>query len=186
MAVDPVHNEILIANRDAILVFSREAHGNVAPIRVIRGPSTQLRGASSIAVDPVNDLIVVSSRVQEDQNPSLLTFNRTDEGDVPPRTMIRGSKTGFILIQQIQVYPPRGWILATQAGNPRQQEPEGVFVGIWSINDNGDSPPRWMIGGPNSTLKKPRGVALDPENKEIIVADMRLNAVLTYYFPEIF
>jgi len=29
-------------------------------------------------------------------------------------------------------------------------------------------------------------VALDPENKEVIVADMRLNAVLTYYFPEIF
>ena len=29
-------------------------------------------------------------------------------------------------------------------------------------------------------------VALNPQNKELIVADMRLNAVLTYYFPEIF
>ena len=59
-------------------------------------------------------------------------------------------------------------------------------MGIWSINDNGNVAPRWMIGGPRSGLKKPRGVALDPENKEVIVADMRLNAVLTYYFPEIF
>ena len=31
-----------------------------------------------------------------------------------------------------------------------------------------------------------RGVALNPAANEIIVADMRLNAVLTYYFPEIF
>jgi len=40
--------------------------------------------------------------------------------------------------------------------------------------------------GPNSLLKKPRGVALNPKNKELIIADMRLNSVLTYYFPEIF
>ena len=40
--------------------------------------------------------------------------------------------------------------------------------------------------GPKSTLKKPRGVVLDAKNKEMIIADMRLNAVLTYYFPEIF
>ena len=65
-------------------------------------------------------------------------------------------------------------------------EPEGTFVGIWSVNDNGDVPPRWAIGGPKSTLKKPRGVALDPKNKELIVTDMRLNSVLTYYFPEMF
>ena len=37
-----------------------------------------------------------------------------------------------------------------------------------------------------SQLKKPRGVALDPKHKELIVADMTLNAVLTYSFPEIF
>jgi hypothetical protein len=30
------------------------------------------------------------------------------------------------------------------------------------------------------------GVVLDSKHKELIVADMRLNAVLTYYFPEIF
>ncbi len=186
LEVDPVHNEIFVPNRDSILVFSREAHGNVPPLRVIRGPSTQLQATGAIAVDPVKNLLVVSSRVGKDQYQSLLIFNRTDEGDVAPRAMIRGSKTGIFRLNQIQVYPPRGWIVATQPGASGQQEPEGVFVGIWSIHDNGNVAPRWMIGGPRSGLKKPRGVALDPENKEVIVADMRLNAVLTYYFPEIF
>ena len=59
-------------------------------------------------------------------------------------------------------------------------------MGVWSVTDTGDVPPRWKIAGPKSTMKKPRGVVLDPKHKELIVADMRLNAVLTYYFPEIF
>ena len=66
-------------------------------------------------------------------------------------------------------------------------EPEDAFIGVWSTDDNGGVAPRWKIPtGPASTLKKPRGVVLDPKNKELIVADMRLNAILTYYFPEIF
>jgi hypothetical protein len=60
------------------------------------------------------------------------------------------------------------------------------FVGVWSIHDRGDVPPRWMIGGPKGMLVQIRGVALDPKNKSVMVSDKRLNAVLTYSFPEIF
>ena len=184
--VDPVHNELFIPNGDSIVVFPRDAHGDVAPIRVIRGPSTKLRSVSAIAVDPVNNVIIVPSRVDQDRTESLLIFNRMDEGNVAPIRVIRGPNTEIIRINQIQVIPERELLVATQPGVGDAQEPEGAFVGIWSINDDGDVAPRWIIGGPKSTLKKPRGVALDPENKEVIVADMRLNAVLTYYFPEIF
>lgn len=184
--VDPVHNEIFIPNGDSIVVFPREAQGDVAPIRIIRGPSTQLRSVSAIAVDPVNNVIIVPSRVENDRYESILIFNRLDEGDAAPIRVIRGPKTEIIRINQIQVIPERELFVATQPGTGDALEPEGAFVGIWSIHDDGDVAPRWMIGGPDSRLKKPRGVALDPENKEVIVADMRLNAVLTYYFPEIF
>ena len=184
--VDVVNNEILVPEYDSILVFPRDGQGDVAPIRVIKGPKTKLKGSKTLAVDTVHNLIVVDSRVDDDRTSSLLIFNRTDSGDVAPRAMIRGPKTGIIRFTQIQVYSPNGWIVATQPGVSAQQEPDNSFVGIWSVNDNGDVPPRWAIGGPKSTLKKPRGVALDPLHKEIIVADMRLNAVLTYAFPEIF
>ena len=100
--------------------------------------------------------------------------------------MIFGPKTEIVRINQLQVHAPKGWIVATQPGQADEQEPENTFVGIWSINDNGDVAPRWKLGGPKSGLKKPRGVTLAPQHKEIIVADMRLNTVLTFYFPEIF
>jgi hypothetical protein len=193
--IDPVHGEIVVPNSDSIVVFAREANGNVAPLRVIRGPKTQLRGSSAVAVDPVNDLIIASSQArppqgrQNNYTPStntLLIFNRTDTGDVAPRAMIQGDRTGLHLINQLQVYPPKGWIVVTQTTTDVDAEPEGVFVGVWSVKDNGDVPPRWKIAGPTSRLKKPRGVALNPRAKELIVADMRVNAVLTYYFPVLF
>ena len=193
--IDPVHNEIVIPNSDSIPVFARQADGNVAPLRVIAGPQTLLKGASSIAVDPVNNIIVAATQgrpPQGNQNtytPStntLVIFGRTDQGDVAPRGIIAGDRTGLHIINQIQIYGPKGWIIATQSTTDTESEPEGVFVGVWSIRDNGDIPPRWKIAGPRTRLKKPRGVALNPRDKELIVADMPQNAVFTYYFPDIF
>ncbi len=196
--VDPVHNEIFLPVRDAILVFSREAQGDVSPIRIIKGPDTRLTrvgsfSAGAIAVDPLHDLIVVgtnsgsTSGTRQDAG-GLLLFNRTDHGNVKPRAVIHGPKTGIIRTNQISLYPPQGWIVVAQQGRayPGVAEPEGAFVGIWSIHDQGDVPPRWKIAGPKSLLKRPRGVVLDPQNKELIVADMRLNALLTFSLPEIF
>ena len=40
--------------RQAILVFSRLANGDAAPIRIIAGPKTKLNRARGIAVDPVH------------------------------------------------------------------------------------------------------------------------------------
>lgn len=203
--VDAMHNEIFVPSGDSILVFPREANGDVAPMRVIRGPETQLKVPGTLAVDPVHNLIVVGQTFVPAYGPvggdniairlsyhpgsiggGFVIFNRTDSGNAKPVAVIQGPRTGIVRINQMQVYPPKGWIIATQPGRGDAQEPEGAFVGVWSIHDNGDVPPRWMLRGSKSLLVKPRGVTLDPAHKELIVADMRLNAVLTYYFPEIF
>ena len=62
----------------------------------------------------------------------------------------------------------------------------GESVCAWSVNDNGDVPPRWQIGGPNQLLRQIRGITLVPKQKEVIVSDKYVNAVMTFYFPEIF
>jgi hypothetical protein len=192
--VDAVHNEIFSPSADAILGFPREANWNVATIRVIRGKDTQLRQATSVVVDPVNNLLIVGLNSGESSqssggrpNGAILIFNRTDDGNVMPRAVIKGPKSGITRINQMAVYPPRKLMVAAQPDPVEQMEPEGAFVGIWSKEDNGDVPTRWKINASaKSAMKKPRGVVLDPRHKELIVADMRLNSVLTFYFPEIF
>ena len=67
-----------------------------------------------------------------------------------------------------------------------QLSSDEAYVGVWSINDNADVPPKWTIGGPKGILRMPRGIALDVKNKNMMVSDKRLNAVLTFHFPELF
>ena len=186
--VDPVHDEILVPAGDRILVYSRTATGDAAPLRVIVGPDTKLKRGQALAVDVVHNVIAIgTNRAFRDGLGALLTYGRTDNGNVKPRTLVVGPNSGIGNMNQLALYSPKGWIVATQSGDSYgNPEPEGVFVGIWSINDNGDVPPHWKLAGPKSTIKTPRGVALNPKDKELIIADRSLNAVLTYYFPEMF
>lgn len=178
--VDPVHNEIFVVERDAVLVFPRQATGNVAPIRVLKGPDTGISGFSFVAVDPVHNLLIWSGSAR------FQLFNRTDNGNVKPRAVIGGPKSGYRGPGgAIAVHGPTGMIIATSRGaSSGRLVSEDSFAGVWSIEDNGDVPPRWTIA--KGLLRQPRGVALDPKNKSLIVTDKYLNAVMTFEFPEIF
>ncbi len=183
LAVDPINNEIFVPEGNVVLVYPREGNGNVAPIRALEGPDTQL-GAGAVAVDPLNNVLVVAGGGRGGSR--FLIFNRTDQGNVKPKAIIGGPKSGFRRLGgPFTVYPPKGWIIASDRGQGGLVS-DIAYVGVWSIHDNGDVPPRWRIGGPNGVLQMPRGVTLDPKNKSLIVSDKRLNAVMTFYFPELF
>jgi hypothetical protein len=201
--VDVVHNEIFIPDGDRVLVYPRAANGDVAPLRIIEGKDTHLRSATTLSVDPIHNLLAVGlnktgraitrnadgtmTAAASDDDGALMVFNRLDQGNVAPRTLVRGPKSGIVRITQMAVYAPRKFMIATQPGEITVMEPEDAFVGVWSMDDNGDVPPLYRIGtGPKTTMKKPRGVVLDSKHKEMVIADMRLNAVLTFSFPEIF
>ena len=190
--VDPVHNEIFVPEHDRVLVYSRTATGNVAPIRVLRGPDTQLSGIETLAVDPVHNVLVVGTTRHAQTH--LLIFNRTDQGNVKPKAVIGGPNSGLATRSiggPFAIYADKGEIVASLIGDRGSTDhpvmsSTDCFVGVWSVNDNGDVAPRWRIGGPNGILRQVRGVAIDAKDKSIIVSDKRLNAVMTFYFPEMF
>jgi hypothetical protein len=196
--VDPIHNEIYTYTGNSILVYPRDANGDVAPIRVIKGPDTQLKTPYGIAVDPVNNILVIGLNsnfgtreplVSESskEKGGILIFNRTDSGNVKPRGVIRGPKSGIVRINQMQMYSQRKLIVAAMPGVIDDMEPEGAFLGVWSIDDNGDVPPLFKIPiGDRTKLKKPFGVVLNPKQKEVIISDMRNQGVLVFSVPEIF
>src|SRR5207244_4035240 len=97
----------------------------------------------------------------EDEDGALLVFNRLDNGDVKPKGVIRGPKSGITRINQIALFPPKKLIVAAQPGPIEVMEPDNAFIGVWSITDNGDIPPRFVINAnAKSGMKKPRGVVL--------------------------
>jgi hypothetical protein len=196
--VDNVNDEIIVGVAGSIMFFPRTAQGDVAPVRIIKPDHPQFRIGQTTAVDPIHNLVVAGGNLAQAQTGTTARalilggggaigiFDRRANGTVQPKGVIGGPKTQIVRINQMALYAPNGWIVATQPGAGGEQEPDNTFVGIWSVNDNGDVPPRWKLGGPRSTLKKPRGVTLNVKDKEIIIADMRTNSILTFYFPEIF
>lgn len=162
VAIDSVHKEIFVGEGGAILVFPSDAQGDVAPIRVLRGPDTQIgSGIPHIAVDPVNNVLVVDAR-------DLLIFDRTANGNAKPLRALKGAGG------RPAVY--NGLIFASAESRGQDR------IGVWSIEDDGAAAPRWTFG---DDVYQVRQIAFDPKHKSVIVTD-RLNAVFTYYLPDMF
>jgi len=199
--VDLQHDEMIVDSGDnSVLVFPRTATGDVAPTRRIGGPRTHINNIYGMSVDASRNLIVVANRVESggrESNDGILIFNRTDNGDVAPRASIAGPRTGIIKIRQVVVDETRGQIFVTVKNNfefynaddprPSPWNPDRTgFIGVWSINDDGDVPPRGVIKGPASQLVWPAGVAINPANHEVYTIDSVSNALFTFVTPEFF
>ncbi|HEX2453231.1 MAG TPA: hypothetical protein VHI99_05995 [Vicinamibacterales bacterium] len=199
--VDVAHDELMVdSGDDSVLVFSRMANGDVEPIRKLGGPKTKIRNIYGITVDSVHNLIIIGNRVDlggRESEDGILIFNRTDTGDVAPRAVIAGPRTGIIKIRQVVVDEERGQIFATIKNNfenydPEQERPspwnpdKTGFIGVWSIDDNGDVPPRGVIKGPATGLVWPAGVAINPRDREVYAIDSVSNALFMFTMPELF
>ena len=92
IAQDPAHDTIVVANNgdSSILIFARNANGNVAPVRTIRGSRTGIDRPIGIAVDPQNGEIWVSNWGDH----SALAFDSGAKGDVAPKRVIRSAPAG--------------------------------------------------------------------------------------------
>jgi hypothetical protein len=112
----------------------------------------------------------------------LRIYDRMATGDDKPlRTITHESAKEVGLLTS---NPASGMIFGAVRPGGRYEKED--FVGIWSISDDGNVPPRWTVGGPGGLLSDTRGVAIDVKNKTVIVSDKTVNGVLTYSVPEAF
>jgi hypothetical protein len=199
--VDLKNDELIVESGDnAVLVFPRTAEGDVAPSRRIGGPNSEINNIYGLAADSKRDCIIVANRVESGGRASddaILVFDRKSNGDAKPKTKIAGPHTGIIKIRQVFVDEERGLIFATIKNNfenynfddprPSPWDPDKTgFIGIWSIDDNGDVPPRGVIKGPATGLVWPAGVAINPKHREIYAIDSVSNALFMFKMPEFF
>ena len=211
VAVDERNNEIIVGDSSgrSVLVFDRAANGDVPPKRIIQGPRTGLLLVVGVAIDPAHDrLIVASAASVPGKKTGVFVFGRTDQGDVAPRAVIAGPKTGIVRPWQLASDPEQGKIFVAAINNeahppyelekPRADLPHDVqlpspwnsgalgFIGVWDINDNGDVPPRMIIKGDATFLVHPGGVAIDPKDGEVFATDSIRNGLFSFLAPNLF
>jgi len=182
VSVDSVNGEYyMFSTPNQVLVFDRDANGDVAPKRILGGSETQISGRSNSMVDTVRNLLVINSRNK------LLIFDRTASGNVKPKGIIQGPKANLNTMETFQVYPPKGLVLVTTRTGA---------VGAWSDEVYGDIAPRFTIPVKQLTGYDALGIAIDPAHKEVLFSSAAsershptsgiMNTVMTFSWPEIF
>jgi hypothetical protein len=196
MTVDPINNEYWVPagqGRDLIHVFDALAEGNAAPLRVIRGA-----GGRNPSVDYEHDVFLTrKGGVQNSRGARVQVFDRTLSGDLTPLREITGGPLSGHNGPDTPYWIPgtRNFLASTRPfgantygdrpgapTNYQTVEEALTYVGVWSIDDSGDVAPRYTIA--HDILKEFRGVAINQNHKEIMMADKTGNAVYTFSFPE--
>ena len=195
---DPVHNEIFVPTLNAaghwmIHVFDRTANGDVAPIRKLGGPDSEVGGYGIPSIATDHDLLLTNGG----RGGGVRIFNRTASGNAKPLRIVTGGPRSGTAGPRDPYWIPgtRNFIAATRPfgaktagdlpGAPdNYQSPEEAltFIGVWSIDDNGDVAPRYTIA--HNILKEFRNLTVDPKNKTIMISDKTANAIYTFSFPE--
>ena len=90
--VDRGRNEIAVANDgdSSVRVFRRGDTGNVAPVRVIKGPRTLINGPMGVAYDLENNEIWVANYGDH----TALVFPIAANGNVAPKRILRNAPAG--------------------------------------------------------------------------------------------
>ena len=155
MAYDPVRDEIVVPQffAFAILTFAGDANGNVAPIRKIMGPSTQLNNPHAVSLDPIHGELFVPGR-EEDHR--VLVFPRDGNGDVAPiRILEVDAEPGRVGVD------PVNNVVVVSGGNRLR---------IYDRTAAGKATPRSIITIPASMGRVNTGLmAINPANGMIFV-----------------
>jgi hypothetical protein len=147
-------NELFVAGggSEAVFVYSRTADGNLAPLRLIAGPATNLSGPISLAVDTVNNEIAVGC--SGCANPGRITvYPLTANGNVAPLrtlTLAEGTSANDLAIDNVN----NELIVATD-----------LSVQTYARTASGNSPPLRALIGPSQAF----ALALDTVNNELAV-----------------
>jgi DNA-binding beta-propeller fold protein YncE len=175
VAVDPVANLIIAANRSAggpngVYMFDRLAEGDVAPVRHIGGVNSGVLGRfRQLKVDPERGMIYVA----------VQAFRRQSATPQKEADLYTNEKALAALREQAKKEKDDDDAVDSEGGGDT-----AGFIGVWSVNDNGDVAPRFMIRGPGTRAGGFGGVAINPKDGEVY--GVGSNAVMTYLVPNFF
>jgi DNA-binding beta-propeller fold protein YncE len=144
----------------SLTVYDGDAKGDVAPLRTISGPLSQIDWPMGVAVDEASDEIFVANNGDS----SVLVFARTASGNVQPKRVIRGPATGIKGPMGVAIAKDEIWVANFGTHTAL------VFPRLAA----GKVAPRRILrnapaGKETSGFGNPYAVAYDTKRKEILV-----------------
>jgi 6-phosphogluconolactonase (cycloisomerase 2 family) len=176
IAVDQERDEIIVANggpNSAILFFERTAQGNVPPKRIIKGEDTGLRNPAGVSVDNKNDELAVTNW----RNHSITIYPLDAQGNAPPLRTLRGDKDEEI----VGIVNPGAIAVDTEHDEIIEVNCVSRYsIAFFPRKATGHVPPVRVIEGQNARIGRSHGIAYDPVNDEVLVADNLADFIAVY------
>ncbi len=180
-----MNNEIALVNEvtPSVTIYARLASGNIAPLRTIT--SADFSKPVGVAIDTVNNEIVVTNDGGDGGVSAVLVFPRTGNGLLAPTRTISGASTMLDKTRQLQVDMTNGEYIVTTQGDRAVVPPVFGALLVWNRLDTGNvAPKRFIRDAGVSAVRHPRSVWVDAINNEIGVGDSKLNEIRV--FPRVF
>lgn len=179
--IDPKSGDIYsVANDtvDTMVVFPRDAQGNVAPMRELRTP----HGTYGIAVNEEQQQLFLT--VQHDN--AVVVYPKTAQGEVKPIRKLEGERTHLEDPHGIAVDSRNGWMFVANHGSVKSKTVPGSgkfdppSITVYPLKASGDAAPLRIIAGTKTQLNWPANLYLDLEQGELYVANDSGDSILVF------
>jgi 6-phosphogluconolactonase (cycloisomerase 2 family) len=179
--VDPKNGDIYSVESDTgdkMVVFSREADGNVPPKRILNTPHR----VYNVAVDEARSELFVTVEYP----PEVVVYRKDAGGDDQPLRRIQGDNTGLDAPHGIAVDEKNRLLYVTTWGHHSNFRIPGTgrfyppAIKVYSLDARGDSPPLRVITGDRTQLNWPAAIKLNPETGDLYVANDINQSVLVF------
>ena len=177
--IDPKSGDIYSVNNDTmdtLVVFSREAKGNVPADRELYTP----HGTYGIAVDEQKQELFLTV----EHTNAVVVYRKLAERDEKPLRIIQGEHTGLEDPHGIAVDTRNQLLFVTNHGNARNRERGGRFeppsITVYPLGASGDTAPVRVIQGSRTRLNWPAQLSVDEEHQELFVANDADDSVLGF------
>ena len=203
--IDPVNGDIFAVNNDTVdrlVIFNRQAKGDVAPTREIHTP----HGTFGIAVDEQAEELFLT--IQHDS--ALVVYKKYAKNEDSPLRLLQGDRTKLADPHGIAVDAKNklmfvanhgavhsvdantkgassnrrngkaNWPLERAFAVPGSGRNTPPAITVYAHDATGDTPPLRVISGPNTQMNWPSGLAVDSERGELYVANDMGDSILVF------
>ena len=180
--VDPKSGDVYsVANDtvDTMVVFPRDAKGNVQPMRELKTP----HGTYGVAVDEGAGELYLTV----EHNNAVVVYPKMASGNTQPLRDLEGDHTRLEDPHGIAVDTKNHWMFVSNHGNAKNRKIPGSgkfeppSITVYPLKASGDTPPLRVIQGPQTQLDWPAAIYLDQENGELYVANDAADSILVFH-----
>lgn len=179
--VDPKTGDVYSVNndtQDSMVIFPRDAKGNVKPKRKLHTP----HGTYGIAVDEEDEEIYMTV---EHQN-SIVVYNKYAEGEDKPLREIKGIRTELADPHGITIDKKNNLLYVANHGSRITEDVIGSgrfsdpSITVYSLKSQGNVAPIRIIQGDKTGLNWPAALSVHEERGEIYVANDAADSMLVF------